>query len=409
MNKLLLGLFFIFSINSFGATVSQEINIGYKPSDFTIVGKNFPSSALADIVITDLSKAHCSNNTNNSYKVVSSKDPRVIKVINREIELSSSPYADANSKLTPNIIRVTNLITGSAVFSNGKVLITLRLKNIRACVWYQAKISGDEDNFYKLVDRVTKSLAEQICLNKPKIETCSKLYYTVTTTQKIISKLKPIEEYRGIDKDLKSFEEDRHKYYIFVDVDKGKILQLHIDNKSTRKIHKEAYVLNMKSCKYEVKKKDKLVKNLGGSPILKSEDKGWSFGKDTKFYINLPSSSKELSFTWGSLKKSGYYSKSMTYKKKIPKIVKDMMGKVNDMATLFRNESKNSKEIDIFKNLYDYPQTPQYVKCGGKVAMETLLIPLLDGFQDPKVEFKIDIRPSTKSEIKILKNRINIK
>jgi len=165
----------------------------------------------------------------------------------------------------------------------------------------------------------------------------------------------------------------------------------------------------MQSCKYEIAKDDELVKNMGGIDILKSEDAGWGFEDDTKIYVNLPSSRKELSFTWGSLRENGHYSKTEKYKKKIPQIVKNMMGKVNDMATLFRNESKNSKEMEIFKSLYDYPGTPEHVNCGGKVAMESLLIPPVDGLQDPDVEFKINIRPSTKSEIKILKNKMNIK
>ena len=228
-------------------------------------------------------------------------------------------------------------------------------------------------------------------------------FFTVKTTERTTSIVKPIENYRGINKPLKSYEEDKDVYYIYIDTDKAKIEQYHINKLSTRKIHKEAYKLNMKSCQYEVKSKDRLVKNLGGSPILKSEDAGWGFDDNTKIYVDLPSSNKTLSFTWGRLRKDATYHANKKYKKEIPKIVKELMGKVNGMATLFRNESKNSKEMEYFKSLYDYPGTSQHVQCGGKVAMESLLIPPLDGFQDPEVKFSINIRPSNKNEKKVMK------
>ena len=40
------------------------------------------------------------------------------------------------------------------------------------------------------------------------------------------------------------------------------------------------YKLNYKSCQYKIEKEDKLIKNMGGSDILKSEDAGWGFGED---------------------------------------------------------------------------------------------------------------------------------
>lgn len=110
----------------------------------------------------------------------------------------------------------------------------------------------------------------------------------------------------------------------------------------------------------------------------------------------------------GRLREKGRYSNSKRYKEEIPKIVKTMMGRINNMATLFRNESKNNKGIKIFKSLYDYPGTPQHVQCGGKVTMESFLIPPLDGLQDPDIDFRIDIRPSTKSEIKVM-NKVSRK
>ena len=250
---------------------------------------------------------------------------------------------------------------------------------------------------------------EELVLKRIKIPfICQTPYFTATTTNKTISTISPIKNYRGISKELQSYEEDKETYYIYIDAKNAKIVQYHVDAKSTRKIHKEAYKLNMQSCQYEIETEDKLIKNMGGRDILKSEDAGWGFDDDTKIYVNLPSSQKDLSFTWGRLRQNGYYSKTAKYQKKIPQIVKSMMGKVNNMATLFRNKSKNSKDMEILKALYDFPGTPKDVQCGGKVSMETLLIPPLDGLQDPDVVFKINIRPSTKGEIKILKNKMHI-
>jgi len=229
-------------------------------------------------------------------------------------------------------------------------------------------------------------------------------FYTITTKQKTTRTIKPIEKYRGISKTLKNIEEDKHLYYTYIDADNALIYQYHVDKKSTRKIHKEAYKLNMQSCQYELVTNEKMITNLGGSPILKSEDAGWGFEDNTKIYVDLPSSNKRLSFSWGKLHDSGYYSNQKKYKEEIPKIVKTMMGKVNDMATQLRNETKNSKGVEIFKSFYDYPGTPRDVQCGGKVAMESLMIPPLDALQDPDIEFKIKIRPSTQAEIKIMKS-----
>ncbi len=413
MKRLILGLLLIYSVNVLEAypseqitsgeigNTSNEILIGYNPADFNIVGTALPGAALINVVITDLYNSRCSNDI--KYTIVGSEDSRIMQVIKKESELSSSTYANPRTQLTPNILIATHLVKGNAIFKQGNVSINLSLEDRQECLWYQAKVSGSENDFNELVDKAIRLLGKKICMSEPKVQNCQALYYTIVTSKKTTTKLKPIENYRGINKTLKSFEEDKDTYYIYVDTDKATIEQLHIDSKSTRTIHREHYELNMASCKYEPKSEDKVVKNLGGSSVLKSEDVGWGFEDDTKFYIDLPSSQKELSFTWGRLKSDGSYSKHLTYRKKIPQIVKNMMKKVNDMATLFRNETKNSKEIETFKALYDYPGTPRDVQCVGKVAMESLLIPRLDGLQDPDVEFKINIRASTKEEKKVMK------
>ena len=410
MKKLILGLLLICSVNVLEASSSQQINsgevgdtssgmtVGYNPADFTIVGTSLPGTALTDMVVTGLQQVRCS-----SYTVVASEDPRLREEIEKEIEFSSGEYADPSGRLTPNILAATHMVKGDAIFKQGSVSINLRIEDRHGCVWYQAKVSGSETSFFKLTDEATRSLGQQICMPKPNVPSCAETFYTVTTKHKTTTKVKPVENYRGISKTLKSIEEDKDLYYIYVDEENAVIHQYHVDAGSTRKIHREAYKLNMKTCQYEVIKKDKLVKNMGGSPVLKSEDAGWGFEESTKIYVDLPSSEEILSFSWGRLHNHGYYSAAKKYKKEIPQIVKTMMGKVNDMATQLRNETKDSKEINIFKSLYDTPGTPRDVQCGGKVAMESLLIPSLDGTVDPDIEFKINIRLSTPKEIKIMK------
>ncbi|WP_122892927.1 hypothetical protein [Arcobacter peruensis] len=396
IQKLILGLLLICSVNILEASSSEQVAIGYNPADFTVVGMRYPDRALTDMVVTTLFQSRC------SYIVTATEDPRVMEAINEEIELSNSDYIDPSNRVISNHIAATHLVKGNSVLKQGRLTVNLRIEDRQGNVVAQAKASGLHvgTNYWRLIEEASRSLAKQMC-REP--------YYTVTTSQKTSTTAKVIENYRGINKDLKSHQEDKDTYYIYIDEDNAKIVQYHVDAKSTRKIHREKYELNMDSCQYEIEKEDKLIKNMGGQDILKSEDEGWWFEDDSKIYVNLPSSDKELSFTWGSLRKYGNYSNNKQYKDKIPEIAKQILGKVNDMATLFRKESKNSKEMEIFKNLYGYPGSPADVQCGGKVTMESFLIPPLDGLQDPDIDFSINIRLSNKDEIKILQKKMNIK
>lgn len=411
MKKLILGLLFICSVNLLEASSSKEVAIGYNPADFALIFNGKPASGggLAAMINTILFNSNCLNDSSKSYDLVESENPRMMEIFMKEINFSHSKYADPSSRLTSNIIVATHLLKGSAIIEQGIVSINLRIEDRQGCVKAHAKLSGPEKSFFKLIDEAAISLAQQMCNPDPNEETCTKPYYTVTTSQKTTRTVKPIENYRGINKDLKSYQEDKHTYYIYIDTDKAKIVQYHVHAKSTRKIHRETYKLNMDSCQYEIKKEDKLIKNLGGGYILKSEDAGWGFEDETKLYVDLPSSDKSISFTWGRLKKNNNYSHHSSYKEEIPQIAKNLLGKMNDMATQFRKESKKSEGIEIFKSFYDYPGTPKHVQCGGKVSMESFLIPPLDALTDPSIDFSIKIKLSNKSEMQMLKNKMNIK
>jgi len=385
MKKMLLGLLLVCSVNLLKAASGQQTAIGYNPADFTIVGNATPGDRLANMVVTDLDIFRC------SYKVVATEDPRMKEAIEKEIEFSSGDYVDPSNRLKPHFTEATHLVKGKATFKNGSVSIDLRIEDRQGSLTAQAKASGPEGSFFKLVDKASKSLADQMC---------PEAYYTVITSKKTTTKLKPIENYRGTNRELVSFEKDKDLYYIYVDTDKGKIDQLHVDAKSTRTIHQERYRLNMQSCQYEVESKEEVVKSMGGSPILKSEDAGWGFDKNTIFYVDLSPDHKPLQFTWGRLRKNGRYSKQLTYKKKIPQLAKTIFDQVNDMAAKYRNEAKNSELIAVWKAQIDAIEPLKENRCGSKVALESAMIPPVDGTQDQKIAFKIEIRPSTKEERK---------
>ena len=236
-----------------------------------------------------------------------------------------------------------------------------------------------------------------------KVECKPEPYYTAIVTTKRTTLHKPLEQYRGIDKTLKSFEQDKDYYYLYFDLDKGVLHQFHSDSRSSRVIHNERYELNTQKCRYELQESDEKIKYLGGSPILKSEDNGWGFEESSKIYIEMPGSQKDISFTWGELRKKGSFFKKVKYKEKMPKLTKELFKQIQDKVKAFRDMSKNSKEVEIFKSFYNYPGTPQDVRCGGKVSLETLLIPPIDATYEPDVEFKIYIRKSTQKEKDIMK------
>jgi hypothetical protein len=305
IQKLILGLLLIYTVNVLEASSNEQVAISYNPTDFTSNYKRFPGLGLMNMVVTGLWKARCSNDSGRSYEVSASEDPRAIEAIAKEIELSSSIYSDPATTLNLNPMVATHLVKGDAIFEQDRVSINLRIEDRQGCLNAEVKVSGPQLDLYKLIDSASKSLGNKMCTLDPNVQICQKPYYTVTTSQKTSTTAKVIENYRGINKDLKSYQEDKDTYYVYIDEDNAKIVQYHVDEKSTRKIHREKYELNMDSCQYEIEKEDKLIKNMGGRDILKSEDAGWDFEDDTKIYVNLPSSDKELSFTWCSLRENG--------------------------------------------------------------------------------------------------------
>lgn len=157
---------------------SSEIIIGQNPDDFTITGHPMLGRALMDMVQTDLVSFRCPNDNSRPYSVVVSEDPRMVEVIEKEIELSSSPYADPATRLTPNALVANHLAKGNATFKQGSVSIDLKIEDRQGNVKAQTKLSGPENNFFKLVDKATRLLANQMCTPEPK-ETCPYLWEVI--------------------------------------------------------------------------------------------------------------------------------------------------------------------------------------------------------------------------------------
>ncbi|UFH58355.1 hypothetical protein [Sulfurovum mangrovi] len=150
------------------SSISGEMAIGYNPADFTITGKDMPGSALMDMVVTGLHNLRCPNDSSRAYTVVGSEDPGTMEAIQREIELSSGPYADPAGRLKPHIIVATHLAKGKIVFEQGRMSIDLRIEDRQGHVTAQAKVSGAENSFYELIDEATGSLGYQMCTPAPK-------------------------------------------------------------------------------------------------------------------------------------------------------------------------------------------------------------------------------------------------
>ena len=253
----------------------------------------------------------------------------------------------------------------------------------------------------------TLSVNEQLSQKNPyKLKTykvkfeCPEPFFTIKTVTKTIAKHKPLENYKGINKTLKSYEKDTNYYYVYIDENKGIIKQAHIDRRSTRVIHREQWELNGNVCRYELKSEERKVKNLGGGAIFKSQDSGWGIDDSSKFYVDLPESNKQFGFLWGRLKNNRYLHKEFKYKQFIPKMAIEFNKYMQGFITNYRDSAKNSKELDNFKSIYP--------NCRYHVSLDTILIPPVDITYVPDVEYQITIRPSTQNEIKVAKRMLGL-
>lgn len=149
---------------------SSGVAIGYNPADFTFIinGKPLAGEALTNPVITGLFHSNCSNDSSKSYVITESENPRVVKILMKEINFSNSIYADPTTRLTPNITVATHLVKGDAVMERGRMTVNLRIEDRQGNVKAQATSSGPQKNYSELIDEATSSLGQQMCKSEPK-------------------------------------------------------------------------------------------------------------------------------------------------------------------------------------------------------------------------------------------------
>ena len=422
MKKLILGLLLVYSVNVLEASSSQQVAISYNPADFsvTIHGKSFPGSGLSNMVSTVLFNSRCSDDSGRSYEVSSSEDPRAIEAIANEMNLSNSIYSDPSTRLTPNIVESTHLVKGNLIVEQGKVTVNLRIEDRQGCLRAQAKVSGPEKSFYELIEDATRSLAHQMCMPKSNVlSECEKGFYTATLNKKTTKKAKVLKSYCGMSKSLKNMLEDHEKFYIYVDVVNGKVIQHFVEDESYRKMHREKYELNMQTCQYSIDVKDTKIKKHGARPLLRSDDMGWGIEDETEFYVKLPHTEKRVSFTWKYLKKYGRINKNISYSYGVFDLPKDLANnaelkkgvemaeeetkKLGKNSADYIRKAENNEGLKKFQKFVTHPLTPKDIQCGMDVSMESMMMQPLDGTLDPKVNVKVNIRNSTKAEIAIMK------
>jgi len=233
-------------------------------------------------------------------------------------------------------------------------------------------------------------------------------YFTAIVKQKTINISKPYTKYRGINKPLKSSSEDRDVYYFYVDEDRGIIDQLHIDKYSTRYVKKQRYILDSIACKYDIATKDHMVKYLGGGFLFATDDSGWGIDDSTILHIKLSNTASKIAFKWNDLKNKRYFYKKGKITLDTPEIVKKIFMQKEDLHKQYMNMETNSKEMKIFKSLFNV-ETDEKIRCNGYVSLETLIGEPIGPDLNPTVQYEIKIRESTKKEINYLKRYFKLR
>lgn len=153
-----------------GETVntSSGIIIGYNPADFTSPDYPELGQGMMNMVITELNNFRCPNDSSKVFTVVESENPRMREILEKEINLSQSRYADPATRLTRRFLKANHLVKGEIISNRGRISIDLRIEDRQGNVKAQAKVTGAESNFYDLIDEAARSLGDQSCKPDPK-------------------------------------------------------------------------------------------------------------------------------------------------------------------------------------------------------------------------------------------------
>ena len=151
---------------------SNKIYIGDNPANFTFMtnGKPDPKTAegIMNWVDTGLWEVSASSECSRPYGSVGSENPKIMEAIEREINFSQSIYADPATRLKRNFRKATHLLKGNGTLGKGRMTLDVSIEDRQGNITAQAKVSGPEKDFLKLIDEAAISLGNQMCLPKPK-------------------------------------------------------------------------------------------------------------------------------------------------------------------------------------------------------------------------------------------------
>jgi len=336
------------------------------------------------------------------------------------VEITSLPLKDINSSITYSLEAKQGVFlpskSKSVTFTKKEYLQngykkTFRYKTYRCS---DPKVEDKRFETFTLKLIKYKDLKRNEFLKKEKVpflcnlqttkSSNDKNFFTAIIKTKLEQKVLPNEKVRGIDKPLTYKKIYKDVLYLYIDEKDGKIVQFHIDQRSNIKVHDEEYRLNIYSCKFELIPKDYLVKNIGSTYMIHTEDNGWGFDNNTLFNIPIVDSNptKNITFKWGQLKNNGSFQTTQKAKSKIPNLAKNFYKEFASMAKIFKEVLKESPLIDIAKaGLDSYASIDK--KCHGKVTLE--------GFnkhnmtlQDTDITVTLKIKRSEPDEIRTMKS-----
>lgn len=166
---------------------SNKVYIGDNPAHFTFMTNGKPDAetaeGLRDSVGTGLWEMGSSSECSRPYGTVGSEDPKIVAMLEKEINLSQSIYADPATRLKRRFIKATHLVKGHGTLGKGRATIDLRIEDRQGNITAQEKVSGPEKDFLKLIDEASKSLGYQMCKPEPSVQTSCPYLWDVTFKQ----------------------------------------------------------------------------------------------------------------------------------------------------------------------------------------------------------------------------------
>jgi len=417
---------------------NSRIAIGFNPANITPVynGRNITPDVVIALVEEELTKSNCSKDSNMSYVLVGTEDPRFMKKSREVIEKqNSNENLDPASRITPHFIAATHLLKGSAAVDRGCAMVNLRIEDRKGCIIAQKKISVSGirkpiEIIDKLIVEATSSLRYQICNSKSNEQTCSKSHYTdellcpyyFTITTKIEHKEDSRKD-RGANvmidgpKSLISSWNTTQisKQIMHVDTANGSIRMLALEGDAHSSRQGSYHQFNDASCTYELKSKTSKDENLNyAMTSLKHHNIG--LVDDDKATIELQVRStpfkKKFSIDWRTLQNSGSWSGHGSYNKSnngdgfdldVPEGLEGLSGITNTIKDLVANIRKEvgPKSKEMIQMGIDNFGRSKKENCHQKRVHEGFFVSE-NKTSSMNIEVDINIRDATNYEISLM-------